>query len=120
MRLHSMHQALKLQAHIKPARTAQSANPAGRGHPLNVLLQRRTRSKPSWRGAAHTAAATIYIHVATPFECGQKMDGRVIFYSNLASQPSRLKFKRYTIKGFSLNKGFIQISKKGRAGPPKC
>ena len=35
-----MQQALKLQAHIKPARTAQSANPAGRGHPLSVLLQR--------------------------------------------------------------------------------
>ena len=33
-----MQQALKLQAHIKPARAAQSANPAGRGHPLCVVL----------------------------------------------------------------------------------
>jgi hypothetical protein len=97
MRLHSMQQALKLQAHIKPARAAQSANPAGRGHPLCVVLQRSTRGKPSRRGAA---AATIYIHVATPFECGQKMDGRVIFYSNLASHPSRLTLKGLQYRGF--------------------
>ena len=58
MRLHSMQQALKLQAHIKPARAAQSANPAGRGHPLSVLLQRRTKGKPSWRGAAATGLGT--------------------------------------------------------------
>ena len=116
MRLHSMQQALKLQAHIKPALTAQSANPAGRGHPLSVLLQRRTTGKPRWRGAA---AATIYIHVATPFECGQKMDGRVIFYSNLTSQPSHLTLKGIQYREF-LCKGFIQILKKGRAGPPNC
>ena len=96
-----MQQALKLQAHIKPARAAQSANPAGRGHPLCVVLQRRTRGKPSWRGAA---AATIYIHVATPFECGQKMDGRVIFYSNLASQPFRLTLKGLQYREILWNK----------------
>ena len=96
-----MQQALKLQAHVKPARAAQSANPAGRGHPLSVLLQRHTMSKPSWRGSA---AATIYIHVATPFECGQKMDGRVIFYSNLASHPSRLTLKGLQYRGFLWNK----------------
>ena len=77
MRLHSMQQALKLQAHIKPARAAQSANTAGRGHPLSVLLQRHTMSKPSWRGSA---AATIYIHVATPFQFQQKMDGCLTLY----------------------------------------
>lgn len=88
MRLHSMHQALKLQPHIKPACTAQSANPAGRGHPLSVLCTGGNQGKLTQ--AAAERAATIYIHVATPFECGQKMDGHVIFYSNLASQPSRL------------------------------
>ena len=96
-----MQQALKLQAHIKPAHAAQSANPAGRGHPLSVVLQRRTGGKPSWRGAA---AATIYIHVATPFECGQKMDGHVIFYSNLASQPSRLTLKGLQYREILWNK----------------